>query len=108
MNDFSFNRYPRMNIKKISLALLLLTFLMAKLIGQTLPKDLSTIAVYDFFDQQLHQLLQHAQAGGLTDAEIVRSAVSRGLPQNQAVVLGKRINSIRGKQQSGNATANGI
>ncbi len=99
-----------MNIKIISLALLLflLTFSMSEVIGQTLPKELSTTEIDDLSDQQMRQLLRQAQASGLTDAEIVQSAVNRGLPQNQALMLEKRIKSIRGRQQAGNATTDGI
>jgi protein involved in polysaccharide export with SLBB domain len=61
--------------------------------------------VDQYSDAQIKQLLQQAQAQGLSDAQIIQQAQSRGLSTDQAARLAERINNIRKTQ--GNGTAAG-
>lgn len=69
--------------------------------AQALPQNLSNVNVSEISDSQLRQLLQQAQAEGLTDQQVLQEAANRGLPQDQVQALGKRIAAIR------NSTSNG-
>ncbi|HVS92097.1 MAG TPA: SLBB domain-containing protein [Mucilaginibacter sp.] len=86
-------------------ALLLFTLLVTVLAhsanAQGLPQNLSNVNVNELSDSQLRQLLQQAQAEGLTDQQILQEAANRGLPSDQVQILGKRIAAIRGSNNSG-------
>ncbi|MES2276355.1 MAG: SLBB domain-containing protein [Bacteroidota bacterium] len=70
------------------------------LVAQTIPAG-TTVDQYS--DAQIKQLLQQAQAQGLSDAQIIQRAQSQGLSADQAVRLQQRISSIR-KNQVGNTS----
>lgn len=59
--------------------------------------------VDQYSDAQLKQVLQQAQAQGLSDAQVVQQAQARGLSADQAARLRERINNIRKTQGSGTA-----
>lgn len=69
--------------------------------AQNIPAGTS---VDQYSDAQIKQLLQQAQAQGLSDAQIIQQAQSRGLSADQATRLRDRINIIRKAQGTG-ATA---
>ena len=62
-----------------------------------LPQNVSNINVNDLTDGQIRQLLQQAQAAGLSDSQVVQQAQSRGMSDDQAQLLQKRIADIRSK-----------
>jgi protein involved in polysaccharide export with SLBB domain len=73
-------------------------------VAQSIPQNLSGVNVNNLSDAQIRQLMQQAQASGLSDSQLVQQAQSRGLPADQAEVLQKRIAAIR---SSGSATGKG-
>lgn len=80
---------------------LLLTILAYSANAQSLPQNLSNVNVNELSDSQLRQLLQQAQAEGLTDQQVLQEAANRGLPSDQVQILGKRIAAIRGSNNNG-------
>jgi len=73
-------------------------------LGQAIPQNLSGINVNDLSDAQIKQLLQQAQASGLTDNQLIQQAQNRGMSADQVQLLQQRIAQIR--KSSGNTTAN--
>jgi protein involved in polysaccharide export with SLBB domain len=71
------------------------------ILAQTIPAGTN---VDQYSDAQIKQLLQQAQAQGLSDAQIVQQAQSRGLSAGQATRLQERINNIRKTQNINAAT----
>ncbi|GAB3902909.1 SLBB domain-containing protein [Mucilaginibacter boryungensis] len=67
-------------------------------VAQTIPAGTN---VDQYSDAQIKQLLQQAQAQGLSDAQIVQQAQARGLSADQAAHLQQRISAIRKTQGSG-------
>jgi len=65
--------------------------------AQAIP-NFSTINVDNYTDQQITQLLQQAQAAGISDAELLQRAQSQGMPNAQLQKLQLRIRDIRAKQ----------
>src|ERR1700744_2710839 len=57
--------------------------------------NLSNINVNDLTDAQIRQLLQQAQAAGLTDSQVLQQAQNRGMPPDQVQALQKRISDYR-------------
>lgn len=93
-------------MKLIRVAALLFVIIIATALtysanAQALPQNLSNVNVSEISDSQLRQLLQQAQAQGLTDQQILQEAANRGLPQDQVQALGKRIASMRSSTNSG-------
>jgi len=72
--------------------------------AQTNLQNISSINIDDVSDQQLIQLLQQAQNAGLSDADVIQQAQSRGMSASQAQKLQLRIKNIRSK--SGVSSAN--
>ncbi|SEO12001.1 protein involved in polysaccharide export, contains SLBB domain of the beta-grasp fold [Mucilaginibacter sp. OK283] len=60
-------------------------------------QNISSINIDDVSDQQLIQLLQQAQNAGLSDADLIQQAQSRGMSASQAQKLQSRIKNIRSK-----------
>jgi protein involved in polysaccharide export with SLBB domain len=60
-------------------------------------QNISSINVDDLSDQQITTLLQQAQNAGLSDAELIRQAQSRGMSSGQIQKLQVRIQEIRNK-----------
>jgi len=58
--------------------------------AQTIPQN-----VNDISDAQLRQLMAQAQASGLSDAEIIKQAQSKGMSADQIAQLQTRINNLR-------------
>jgi len=58
-------------------------------------QNLSTINVNDLTDAQLEQILQQAQASGLTDRQLIEQAQNKGMPDDQIRILQQRIASLR-------------
>jgi protein involved in polysaccharide export with SLBB domain len=69
-------------------------------------QNISSINIDDVSDQQLIQLLQQAQNAGLSDADLIQQAQSRGMSASQSQKLQSRIKNIRSKSgvSSTNAT----
>jgi protein involved in polysaccharide export with SLBB domain len=90
------------NLKlKISSILLFIFFccIISKSVSaQNLPQDLSTVHVNELSDTQIRQLMQQANAAGLSDAQLLQTAQNRGLPASEAQQLQTRINNIRKKE----------
>jgi protein involved in polysaccharide export with SLBB domain len=63
--------------------------------AQSIPQNLSSVNVNDLSDAQIRQLLQQAQAVGLTDSQLIQQAQSRGMSDDQIQILQKRIADIR-------------
>lgn len=72
--------------------------------AQTVPQNLSNVNVSDLTDGQIRQIMQQAQANGLTDSQILTQAQNRGMTDDQVQALQKRIADIRKKD---GATGNG-
>lgn len=68
--------------------------------AQSLPQNLSNVNVSDLSDAQIRNLLQQAQATGLTDSQVLAQAQSRGMTDDQVQALQKRITDIRTKDGS--------
>lgn len=83
--------------------ILILSLFLAPAQAQTLPSDLSNVKVDDLTDAQIKQMVQQAQAAGLSDVQIVQTAEGRGLPVAEGQKLQARIAAYR--QQSGNNQA---
>jgi len=93
-------------MKLIRVAALLFVIIIATALAnsanaQALPQNLSNVNVSEISDSQLRQLLQQAQAQGLTDQQILQEAANRGLPQDQVQALRKRIAVMRSSTNNG-------
>jgi len=63
--------------------------------AQSIPQNLSQVNVSDLTDAQIRQLMQQAQASGLSDTQVAQQAQSRGLAADQVVLLQQRIAALR-------------
>jgi protein involved in polysaccharide export with SLBB domain len=82
------------------IACLSATFSIQAQTSTAIPQNLSNISVNDLTDAQIRQIMQAGQAQGLTDSQLVQQAENRGLPDDQAQALQKRIADIRKKDGS--------
>lgn len=89
---------PLRDCLKVLLAALVITLssLPNYLYGQNAlsAQDLSGINVDNLSDSQIEQLLQQAQAAGLSQVQLEQQALQRGLPGDQLQKLEERINKI--------------
>ena len=69
--------------------------------SQNSVRDVSSINVDDLSDAQVMQMLQQAQAAGLTDRQLVEQAQNRGMSSAQATKLQARIAAIRNNNHTG-------
>lgn len=69
--------------------------------AQNLPADLSNVHVADLSESQIRQLVQQADASGLTDKQLAGIAQQKGLPFNEAEALERRMSDIRSKTSRG-------
>jgi protein involved in polysaccharide export with SLBB domain len=65
--------------------------------AQTIPQNYSSVNVDDLSDQQIMQMMQTAQAKGLTDVEILQQAQNSGMSNANVQKLRARIQDIRSK-----------
>ncbi|RYY08353.1 MAG: capsule biosynthesis protein [Sphingobacteriaceae bacterium] len=65
-------------------------------------QNLSSINVDDLTDQQIRKLIQDAQNAGLTDAELIQQAQSRGISRGQIQKLQDRVLQIRRASNTNN------
>ena len=72
---------------------------------QGIPSNLSNVNVSNLSDAQIKQLLQQANASGLSDAELIQQAQSRGMSQDQIDLLQKRISDLRSKEGTAGSTS---
>lgn len=75
--------------------------------AQNIPQNLSSVNVNDLSDTQIRQLIQQAQASGLSDNQLIQQAENRGMSADQIQILQRRITEIRrkdGNTSSGNDT----
>ncbi|MGI4729357.1 MAG: SLBB domain-containing protein [Janthinobacterium lividum] len=63
-------------------------------------QNLSSINVDNLTDQQIKQLMQQAQNAGISDADLLRQAQSRGVSNVQIQKLQARVQEIRNKNSS--------
>ena len=68
---------------------------------QSIPQNLSNVNVNELSDNQIVQLLQQAQAAGLTDDQLLQQAQNRGMAPDQVQILQKRITTIRQSSTNG-------
>ena len=66
--------------------------------AQTIPQNFSNVNVNDYSDAQIQQMLQQAQASGLSDTQLLQQAKNKGMSDDQIQLLQKRIVAIRGTQ----------
>lgn len=94
-------------IKPLRLILILLVLIAVHSVApaQSIPQNLSSINVNDLTDAQVQQLLQQAQAGGLTDAQLLQQAQNRGMSADQVQLLQKRIAALRATPTSGSTNS---
>ncbi|MDB5139564.1 MAG: kpsD, partial [Mucilaginibacter sp.] len=59
--------------------------------SSSIPQNLSTINVNDLTDAQIRQYMSQASAAGLSDAQLMQQAQSRGMPEDQIQLLQKRV-----------------
>ncbi|HTH82225.1 MAG TPA: SLBB domain-containing protein [Mucilaginibacter sp.] len=87
------------NIKNYLSVLLVFLCLLAykPVLAQSIPQNMSNINVDDYSDDQIRQMLQGAQAQGISDAQLVQLAQSKNLPPAQAQRLQSRIAEVRRK-----------
>src|ERR1700744_4094178 len=90
------------NIKNYLSVLLVFLCLLAykPVLAQSIPQNMSNINVDDYSDDQIRQMLQGAQAQGISDAQLVQLAQSKNLPPAQAQRLQSRIAEVRRKDGS--------
>ena len=86
-------KYLKSTLLVISLVICCITA--TPVFGQSIPQNLSGINVSDLSDAQIKQLLQQAQASGLSDNQLIRQAQSQGMSADQIQILQKRIADIR-------------
>jgi len=67
--------------------------------SQSIPTNAN---IDNYSDAQIRQLMQQAQASGLTDAQLIQKAQSSGLPTAQVQRLQTRIADIRSKDNNNN------
>jgi len=94
-------------LKPLLLAFLFLIFVAANnsASAQNIPQNFSNVNVNDLSDAQIQQILQQAQASGLSDSQILQQAEDKGMSADQVQLLQKRITAIRGSQGSTSATS---
>jgi len=63
--------------------------------AQNIPQNLSGVNVNDLTDAQIEQLIQKAQASGLSDSQLIQQAQSRGMSADQIQALQQRITDYR-------------
>lgn len=63
--------------------------------AQSLPKDLSNINVNELTDAQIKQMLQKAQAAGVSESQLLQQAQTRGMSDEQVRLLQKRLDSFK-------------
>jgi len=92
--------------KPLLLALLFLTFsaIYHPVSAQNIPQNFSNVNVNDLTDAQIQQILQQAQANGLSDTQILQQAENKGMSADQVQLLQKRIATIRAA--GGNTSSN--
>jgi protein involved in polysaccharide export with SLBB domain len=83
------------------LALLILIAVSNVVHAQNIPQNLSSINVNDLTDAQVQQLMQQAQASGLSDTQLLQQAQNRGMSADQVQLLQKRINALRASPLNG-------
>lgn len=82
--------------------LLALAALQVPVQGQTLDaSNLSSAKINQLSDQQLQQLWQQAQRGGLSENDAISLLVKRGLPGSEVGALKKRLMGMQAKGKSG-------
>ena len=93
-------------IKPLLLAILFLTFCATynPVSAQNIPQNFSNVNVNDLTDAQIQQILQQAQANGLSDTQILQQAENKGMSADQVQLLQKRIAAIRAA--GGNTSSN--
>ncbi|WP_428330043.1 SLBB domain-containing protein [Mucilaginibacter sp.] len=95
--------------KPILLILLFLTLSVVCIsVSAQSTQNFSSVNVNDLSDAQIQQIIQQAQASGLTDAQLLQQAQNRGMSADQAQLLQKRIATLRatsGAVSSGSDTA---
>lgn len=94
----------QLHVKFLLYPLLLLSFaairLQAK--GQTIDaSNLSSAKIEQLNDQQLLQLFQQAQKGGLSENDAISLLVKRGLPASEVGALKKRLMGMQARGKSG-------
>jgi protein involved in polysaccharide export with SLBB domain len=87
-----------MNNKKTYFSLLIVFICVlayTSILAQSLPQNLSNFNVDDYNDAQLKQMLQNARSQGLSDAQLIQVAQTRGLSSSQAQRLQSRFNDLQ-------------
>ena len=76
-------------------------------VAQNIPQNLSGVNVNDLTDAQIQQIVQQAQASGLSDSQLIQQAQNRGLSADQIQLLQQRIVEYRKTHNTlpGNDTA---
>jgi protein involved in polysaccharide export with SLBB domain len=69
-------------------------------------QNISTINVDDLSDAQVKQVMQQAEAAGLSDADLLQQAQIKGMSASEASKLQTRITELRGKETASSATVN--
>lgn len=87
------------------LVLLICSVAAKPVFAQSIPQNLSNVNVNDLSDAQIKQLLQQAQASGLSDAQLLQQARDRGLSADQLQQLQKRITAVRASAADNTANA---
>lgn len=94
----------QLHVKFLLYPLLLLSFAAIRLQaqGQTIDaSNLSSARVSQLSDQQLLQLFQQAQKGGLSENDAISLLVKRGLPASEVGALKKRLMGMQARGKSG-------
>lgn len=63
--------------------------------AQGIPQNLSGVNVSDLTNAQIQQIVQQAQASGLSDSQLIQQAQNRGMPTDQIQALQQRITDFR-------------
>lgn len=95
--------------KSILFVLLVLLFFGAyqPLKAQSISQNMSSLNVDDLSDAQIRDLMQQARNQGLSDAQLMQMAQSRGIPASQIQKLQNRVDDIRRKDGSYSGTLPG-
>lgn len=76
--------------------------IVSPVLAQSIPSNLSNINADQLSDAQLRQLMDQAQASGLSDSQLIQQAQSRGMSADQITRLQQRVNAIRKKNGNDN------
>jgi protein involved in polysaccharide export with SLBB domain len=71
-------------------------------------QDLSQVRVDDLTDEQIREMIRQAESNGLSDDDLVRLAVTRGMSMAESQKLKSRISSVKAQGSTTSPTSGGV